>query len=215
MIQPPVPTMSGSGVAFSEASDGDLRGDPARRAGFARRLGIPEQWATLTQVHGSRVIVVDRPGDHGEADAMFTTREELPLAIFTADCAGVVIHARGAVGVAHAGWRGAAGGVVTALIVEMRRAGFEPTSAAMGPSLGPCCLEVGPEVSAQFDGFTTETTWGSPSIDLWKALQAQLDGLEIWVAGRCTMHEEGWLSHRRDRTTARMATIAWRVGDGT
>lgn len=146
---------------------------------------------------------------------MFTTKEGLPLAIFTADCAGVAIHARGAVGVAHAGWRGAASGVVTALILDMRRAGFEPTIAAMGPALGPCCLEVGPEVTAQFDGFTSKTSWGSPSIDLEEALRAQLDGLEIWAADRCTLHEEGWFSHRRDRTAARMATIAWTVSGGT
>jgi len=209
MIQPPVPTTSGSGAAFSDASDGDVRGDPGRREGLARRLGIPGEWATLTQVHGSRVIEVHRPGDQGEADAMFTSQSGLPLAIFTADCAGVVIHAPGAIGVAHAGWRGAASGVVEALIIDMRRAGFDPRSAAVGPALGPCCLEVGPEVSACFEGFTASTTWGSPSIDLGKALEAQLDGLAIWLAGNCTLHEPGWFSHRRDRTPARMAAIGW------
>ena len=209
MIQPPVPTMSGSGVAFSDASDGDVRGDAARRADLARRLGISDRWATLDQVHGAKVFEVDRPGDLGEADAMFTSIAGLPLAIFTADCAGVVVQAPGAVGVAHAGWRGAASGVVEALITDMRRAGFEPASAAIGPALGPCCLEVGPEVIARFNGFTNNTSWGSPSIDLGKAIAAQLGGLDIWSAGRCTSHEPGWFSHRRDRTLARMATIAW------
>ena len=209
MIQPPVPTKSGSGVAFSDASDGDVRGDDTRRAALARRLGISDRWATLTQVHGSRVVEVDRPGDHGEADAMFTSIAGLPLAIFTADCAGVVVHGPGAVGVAHAGWRGAATRVAEALLTAMRGAGFEPASAAIGPAVGPCCLEVGPEVSARFDGFTARTSWDSESIDLGKAITAQLDGLEIWAASRCTLHEPGWFSHRRDGTLARMATIAW------
>ena len=209
MIQPPVPTKSGSGVAFSDASDGDVRGDDARRADLARRLGISDRWATLTQVHGATVIEAHRPGEQGEADAIFTSVPGLPLAIFTADCAGVVVQAPGAIGVAHAGWRGAAGGVVGALVTSMRRAGFEPASAAIGPALGPCCLEVGPEVSGRFGGFTATTSWGSQSIDLGKAIEAQLDGLEIWAEGRCTLHESGWFSHRRDRTLARMATIAW------
>jgi hypothetical protein len=209
MIQPPVPTTSGSGVAFSDASDGDVRGDDIRRAALAGRLGISDRWATLTQVHGSKVVEVDRPGDQGEADAMFTSVAGLPLAIFTADCVGVVVHAPGAVGVAHAGWRGAASRVVEALVDAMRGAGFEPASAAIGPALGPCCLEVGPEVSARFDGFTARTSWDSESIDLRKAITAQLDGFEIWEANRCTLHEPGWFSHRRDGTLARMATIAW------
>jgi YfiH family protein len=209
MIEPPVPTKSGGGVAFSDASDGDLRADPDRRSELARRLGIPDRWATLTQVHGSRVVEVNEPGDHGEADAMFTSRTGLPLAIFTADCAGVVVHAHRAVGVAHAGWRGAAEGVVATLIAAMRRAGFEPYSAAIGPTLGSCCLEVGPEVSTRFEGFTSNTSWGSPSIDLGKAVVAQLDGIATWTAARCTMHEPGSFSHRRDRTLARMAAIGW------
>jgi len=209
MILPPVPTKSGSGVAFSDASDGDLRGDQARRSDLARRLGISDRWATLSQVHGSKVVEVVRPGDQGEADAMFTAISGLPLAIFTADCAGVVVQAQEAIGIAHAGWRGAVSGVVEALLIGMRRAGFEPASASIGPALGPCCLEVGPEVSARFDGFTANTTWGSGSIDLGRAIEAQLGGLEIWAAGRCTLHEPGWFSHRRDRTLARMATIAW------
>lgn len=209
MIQPPVPTMSGRGVAFSDASDGDVRGDANRRTALARRLGISDRWATLTQVHGSNVVEVDRPGDQGEADAMFTSIAGLPLAIFTADCAGVVVQAPGAVGVAHAGWRGAASRVVEALTNAMRAAGFEPASAAIGPALGPCCLEVGPEVSALFDGFTARTSWDTESIDLAKAITSQLAGLEIWMADRCTRHEPGWFSHRRDGTLARMATVAW------
>jgi len=209
MILPPVPTRSGGGVAFSDASDGDVRSDYCHRADLARRLGISDRWATLTQVHGSTVLEVDRPGDHGEADAMFTSVTGLPLVIFTADCAGVVVQASGAVGVAHAGWRGAAEGVVEALVSGMRDAGFEPATAAIGPALGPCCLEVGSEVSARFDGYTGQTSWGSESIDLEQAIRSQLGGCNVWAANKCTLHEPGWFSHRRDRTLARMATIAW------
>lgn len=209
MIRRPAPGGSGGGVAFSDASDGDLRNDRARRADVAQRLDISARWATVAQVHGSGVVEVDGPGDQGEADAMFTSRAGLPLAIFTADCAGVALLARGAVGVAHAGWRGLANGVVEALALRMRASGNEPVSAAIGPSIGPCCLEVGPEVAAQFEGFTSSTSSGSPSIDLLRAIEDQLGGLETWSAGSCTRHSPGWFSHRRDRTPDRMATIAW------
>ena len=196
-------------MAFSDAADGDVRNDHSRRADLARRLEVSDRWATVEQVHGSHVVEVDEPGDHGQADAMFTSRAGLPLAIFTADCAGVAVLARGAVGVAHAGWRGAADRVVEALVLRMRAAGYEPFSAAIGPTIGPCCLEVGPEVIARFDGFTSSTSWGSPSIDLERAIEAQLGGLKTSVTGSCTRHLPGWFSHRRDRTPARMATIAW------
>jgi hypothetical protein len=196
-------------VAFSDASDGDVRSDEVRRTDLARRLGISDRWATLTQVHGSNVLEAHRPGDQGEADAMFTSVTVLPLVIFTADCAGVVVQAPGAVGVAHAGWRGAANRVVAALVTAMRDAGFDPVSAEIGPALGPCCLEVGPEVSARFEGFTAQTSWGSESIDLEQAVTSQLGGLDVWAANKCTLHEPGWFSYRRDRTIARMATIAW------
>jgi YfiH family protein len=209
MIHRPAQGGSGGGVAFSDASDGDLRSDRARRADLARRLDISARWATVNQVHGSGVVEVDGPGDQGEADAMFTSRAGLPLAIFTADCAGVAVLAGGAVGVAHAGWRGAASRVVEALVLRMRQAGFEPVSAAIGPTIGPCCLEVGPEVTAQFDGFTASTTSGSPSIDLVRAVEGQLGGLATWSAGSCTRHSPRWFSHRRDRTPDRMATITW------
>ena len=69
MIQSRVPTASGGGVAFSDASDGDIRSNEAERADFARRLGIADRWATLEQVHGSQVVEVDAPGEHGQADA--------------------------------------------------------------------------------------------------------------------------------------------------
>jgi purine-nucleoside/S-methyl-5'-thioadenosine phosphorylase / adenosine deaminase len=209
MIQARVPTVSGGGVAFSDAADGDIRGSEAERTAFAKRLGITDRWATVEQVHGSRVVEVDVPGDHGQADAMFTSSPGLPLAIFTADCAGVAIHAPGALGLVHAGWRGVARGVVSALVTEMRGAGFEPAMAQIGPSIGPCCFEVGPEVSGQFGEFIATTSWGSTSINLEEAIKEQLDGLEVWSMGTCTMHEPAWLSFRRDRTMGRMATVAW------
>jgi copper oxidase (laccase) domain-containing protein len=203
MIQPR------QGVAFSEADDGDLRHDVAARHALARRLAISPHWATLGQVHGGRVVEVSGPGDQGEADAMFTRVGGLPLAVFTADCAGVVVHGAGGVGVAHAGWRGAIAGVVAALFEAMTAAGAPPRHAFLGPTIGPCCFEVGDEVAARFPGDRSFTTWGTGSVDLPGALLRQLGDLPVWQDGRCPYEDGRLFSHRRGRSIERMAALGW------
>lgn len=199
----------GAPVAFSEAVDGDQRGDPAARARLARELGVSDSWATASQVHGASVLEVDSPGDSGEGDALWTTRPGLPLAVFTADCFGVVLTAPDAVGVAHAGWRGVTAGVVAALRERMAGAGRAPDGAWVGPGIGSCCFEVGGEVVDRLPGHARVTTWGSQSIDLAAAIREQLGGIEPGFVGGCTRHDARWLSHRRDATTGRMAAIGW------
>lgn len=205
MIRPP----GWDGVAFSERSDGDLRGDETARRAVAGRLGIDERWATVRQVHGHDVRRVSAPVDAGEGDAVWTTSRDLPAAIFTADCYGVVLHAGDAVGVAHAGWRGAAARVVERLRREMANAGHAPERAAIGPGIGPCCFEVGAEVSERLPDHVSQTDWGTVSVDLRGVILDQLDGMEIWAGEGCTLHEERWFSHRRDATPERMATVGW------
>jgi YfiH family protein len=205
MIRPP----GRDGVAFSERVDGDLRADGRARASFSRDLGVSDRWALVSQVHGAEVVAAGRPGDQGEADALWTTRPGLPLAVFTADCFGVVVHAVGAVGVAHAGWRGTKAGVVGELITEMERAGHPAIRAAIGPGIGTCCFEVGSDVAQLFPNHNATTSWETVSIDLTGALLDQLQGLDVWVAEACTLHEEGWFSHRRDATTERLAAVGW------
>lgn len=204
MIRPPW-----DGVAFSERSDGDLRNDPVRRGDAASVLGLTSDWAEVRQVHGNQVIRVGSPGSSGEADALWTTETALPVAVFTADCLGVVLTAPGAVGVAHAGWRGAVGDVVGRLRHEMTAAGHAPLRAALGPGIGPCCFEVGPEVTERFPSHTVATTWGTASVDLPAAVTEGLGGLEIWSTGGCTMHEDRWFSHRFDATKQRLGAIGW------
>jgi YfiH family protein len=195
-------------VAFSDAGDGDMRGDEESRLRLAAALGIPGRWATVRQVHGAVVLGVRASGDHGEADAMWTGEPGLPLAVLTADCVGVVLHADTAVGVAHAGWRGTEARVVARLRSIMEAAGHSPTRAAIGPGIGPCCFEVGPDVADRFEALAT-TTWGSTSVDLVEALSDDLVDLEVWSSGACTRHEARWYSHREDGTANRMAALGW------
>ena len=203
MIRPPW-----DGVAFSDAADGDIRNDLTARARLAVRLAIEPEWASVRQVHGSVVLKADAPGDVGEADAIWTDRRDLPVAVFTADCLGVALLSSGAVGVAHAGWRGAAAGVVAHLREQMSGEGHHPDRAAVGPGIGPCCFEVGPEVADRFDT-VSKTSWGTTSVDLAGSVAADLAGIEVWDSRACTHHGENWFSHRRDATKDRLATVAW------
>lgn len=196
-------------VAFTTASQGDLLRDLDARARVSQAVGIPAEWAVVRQIHGATVHRVSAPGLQGEGDAMWTDRPGVPLAVFTADCLGVVLLAEHAVGVAHAGWRGAAGGVVPALAKEMEAAGHVPSKALIGPRIGPCCFEVGPEVAEVFPGHTSRTTWDTPSVDLPGVIAAQLEGLELELSGGCTYHEDGWFSHRRNADRERQATLTW------
>ena len=197
------------GVAFTTAAEGDIRGNQAERAAVAGRLGISGDWAVADQVHSRVVVRAETPINHGDADALFTTRTGLPLAVFTADCLGVALISELAVGVAHAGWRGVVAGVVPALQEAMTNAGVPPERAAIGPSIGPCCYEVGAELAAQLPDHVAETTWGTVSVDLAAAVRSQLGDIPLWEAGSCTRCSAGFHSHRADATSARMATISW------
>ena len=205
MIRPP----GFRGVAFSDARDGDLRHDDAARRSMASRLDLPDGWATVDQVHCGVVVEAEGPGSQGAADAIYTGLSALPVAVFTADCLAVALEADRGVGIAHAGWRGVAAGVVENLRTAMEAVGWTVLKGAIGPGIGPCCFEVGPEVAAQFPANTSTTTWGTVSVDLPAAIATRLPGVDVWQAGECTRCNDAFFSHRRNTTAARMAGIVW------
>lgn len=209
MIRPPGFTRA----AFGIAATGDLRVDRRRREFVANELGISADWAFVNQVHGNAVVMAERSGKLGDADAIVVTNHETPAAIATADCVPVVIEAEGATAVVHAGWRGAAAGVVVATLDALRRGGHVPMRAAIGPAIGACCYEVGPEVAELFPAHVRETTWGSVSIDIPAFLEEQLAGLDVWRSAECTFTSDRLHSWRRDHTKQRQVTVAWLLKD--
>jgi polyphenol oxidase len=116
-----------------------------------------DRLVTCYQVHSAEAVEVRRPwrrADNPRADAMVTNVPGIALGILTADCAPVLFaddEAR-VVGAAHAGWRGAVGGVVDATVAGMVRLGAAPARirAAVGPCIGRRSYEVGPEFPAPF-----------------------------------------------------------------
>ncbi len=204
MIRPP----GFRGAAFSTAADGNGRSAAVQRR-LASRLGIPEGWATVRQVHGDRVVVVDGAGLAGDADALITRTPGLPVAVLTADCVPVLVEGDGFVAAIHAGWRGAAAGVVARALEVIADHRLEPARAAIGPAIGPCCYEVGDEVADRFPEHVAATTWDTRSVDLVAAVTAQLDGLDVWTSEACTSCGEDLASHRRNGTEARQVAVAW------
>lgn len=197
------------GAAFGTAADGDPRTDPGRLAAMASALGISAEWATISQIHGDVVLVAEVPGHLGEGDAIVTAVPDLPIVVATADCVPVIVEAEGAVAVVHAGWRGLGAGTIAAALGRLRALGHEPSRAAVGPAVGPCCYEVGADVADRFGAFTTTTTWGTPSVDLGAAAEAQLAGLAVWRSGRCTLTDPDLHSHRQNGTSSRQVAVAW------
>lgn len=193
--------------AFSAADDGDLRS--ADRNPFSVSSGFSPVWATVNQVHGSEVLTVSEPGVCGDADSLVTTTAELPLAIFTADCLGVVFESDRAVGVAHAGWRGLDAGVLEATRECMTVLGGPPLRAIIGPSIRACCFEVGPEVADRFPESLAATSWGTVSVDLIGEARRRLPGLTVEEHGGCTRCDDRYFSYRNGDQRVRMASVGW------
>jgi len=139
-------------------SDDDERAVTINRERAMARLGLgAEALITIYQVHGADVHVVDsgaQPSGPIRADGMATRNPGFALGILTADCAPVLFAdmENGVIGAAHAGWRGAVGGVLDATIAEMEKLGAKRTriAAAVGPCIGRLSYQVGSEFPAPF-----------------------------------------------------------------
>ncbi|TLU70810.1 peptidoglycan editing factor PgeF [Lichenicoccus roseus] len=124
------------------------------RARVAAAMGMPpERLLGLTQVHGAECVTVEQPWQPGagpRADAMATATPGLALGIITADCAPVLLadRDRGVVAAVHAGWRGAAAGVLEATVQAMLQLGARRASiaASVGPCIGVASYEVGEDL---------------------------------------------------------------------
>lgn len=165
----------------------------------------------LKQVHSARIIDAAQWREGLEADALATATPGLRLAVRTADCVPLLLcdPSAPAVAAVHAGWRGTAHGIAPEAVRFLRtHYGSEPRNliAALGPAIGGCCYEVGPEVAHQFRDLFPERNdlHGQTTIDLREALRRQLvrAGLSpsrIDVSTACTRCGGGeFHSYRRD-----------------
>lgn len=183
---------------------------------------LPREPVWLTQVHGRTVVSLSAPVSAPPvADAAVTASPALPLAVLTADCLPVVLSDRAGtvVGVAHAGWRGLAAGVLEATVQAM---GVVPSRviAWLGPAIGPRAFEVGEEVRTAFfavdPGAGEDFRPGAPGkwhADLYGLARRRLEAagvVAVYGGGLCTYSDPSrFFSYRRDGATGRMASVVW------
>jgi YfiH family protein len=183
-------------------------------------LGLPFEPAWFEQVHGVEVAILPGPVSR-PADAVVTFKTGGACAVLVADCLPVFLANREGdrVGLAHAGWRGLAAGVIEAAVAALD---CDPARlvAWLGPAIGPAAFEVGAEVRAAFTerdpGAAAEFRAGRDGrflADLPALARRRLAGCgvpSVHGGGLCTYSDAArFYSYRRDGATGRMAALAW------
>jgi len=191
--------------------------------GFGLRDSIPPaELTTAKQIHSARVLDArGRKGAQiGEGDAIISAEAGVVIGIRTADCVPILLAdpETRMVACVHAGWRGTAENIIGATVDALRARGCNPIHlcVAIGPSIGSCCYEVGPEVSRRFDAWRPADTRDSNALDLPAINQAQLleaGVTQIWKSGECTYCQPTrFFSFRREKEQAgRMLSFVSRL----
>jgi polyphenol oxidase len=199
--------------------------DPAKVVENRRRVAAeagadPERATMAWQQHGAEVTKarprgIVTPGTVYEAcDGLWSDEPGQAMLLLTADCAPVAIaRANGSepgLAVLHVGWRGLLAGIVAA---GARTLGDGPLAASVGPAIGPCCYEVGPEVAGPFREAFGADVVRDGKLDLWTAIERALHAAGCESVERtdlCTAcNPELFFSHRRDQgITGRQGVIA-------
>ncbi len=182
---------------------------------------LPKGIRTVKQIHSSIVLhadqvdaAVSKNADEGrQGDALISDRAGVLVGVRTADCVPILLvdPSIPVVAAIHAGWRGTAENISAAAVRELAarwKSRPENLRAAIGPSIGVCCYEVGPEVAQRFGKWDPRTRQveGPVHLDLPAMNEVQLRGVgvtDIWISGECTCCVPGrFFSFRREREQA-------------
>ncbi len=222
-----------SSGAFHSLNVGHLVGDQptAVQANLElvfRTLGIkPEQVVTARQVHGAHVAVVGAAEQRTvvpATDSLISSEQGVALLLRFADCLPLMLYdpLRQVVGLVHVGWRGIIAGVVVNTLAALRHeygCNAHDLVAALGPAIGPCCYEVGPELVTSIEqvfgnegGLLLTQPNGTVHFNLAAAVRWQLEyaGVQqIEESGLCTScHTDEFFSHRAEKGyTGRFAAV--------
>jgi polyphenol oxidase len=178
--------------------DDEARVEENRRRA-CETLGLAYQRLAFNRQVHSPTVHRATPGARGApGDGLWTDEPDVPLLAMSADCLPVAVVTTAGprrLAVLHAGWRGLAEGVVEAGVATL---GDAPKAAIIGPAIGPCCYEVGPEVARLYE----PDLLSDGRLDLWRAAERALRRAGVERVERvdlCTRdHPELFFSHRRD-----------------
>lgn len=224
----------GAAVAFmTGVEDGDCGWEgclSGSRQHFLRTAPIPaEKLVVLRQCHGDRVIVVSeedagrgadtRESALGDGDGLMTTCPGVPLGINVADCVPVFLCGGGVVAVVHAGRAGTELDIAGVAVRQIAsQFGVSPTAlfALIGPSAGPCCYEVGPDVLR--GAIAADVVARGAKLDLWETnrrqlIAAGLPDAHIALDGVCTICQSGYFSYRARGTGERNLGVIMARGE--
>jgi len=216
---------------WTETAEGVLESSllkrlPWLRHGFGTRLSDawPGEYTHLKQIHSDIVFSADGgQGCVGHGDALVTAMPGRLIGIRTADCVPLLFadSEDHVVAAAHAGWRGTVGEIARRTLDRMRTDyGSTPDRVyvAIGPSIGKCCFEVGPEVAAQFRLYFPSdeslTHVDLPEANYRQLLAAGVTREHVDVSGECTMcGGQRFHSFRRDKQAAGRMVAAIGIAD--
>jgi YfiH family protein len=203
-----------SGRLPGERSEGDVGHGPNtiedeiehNRAAFIEAAGMSMADLVISrQTHGTQVAVVGQ-ADRGRGlypafdgfpatDAMVTNHPSVALGTIVADCVPILLYdpVQHAIGLAHGGWRGTVGSIAAATVATMVETyGSDPADllAGIGPSIGPCCYEVGSEVTA---------AWAEAEVSGYETAVIERGTryyFNLWAANRLVLIQAGLVSDR-------------------
>lgn len=171
-----------------------------------------QKFVLADQIHGTSIQKVDKPGTIADCDGLITDTPELAIGIRVADCAAVLIADpfRNIVGAFHAGWKGAAGNILSKGIDIMVEEGAVPENLIVycSPCISQKNFEVGEEVAQLFpEKFVDRVNFKKPHVDLKGSIRNELleNGvldLNIEISDHCTIDNHQYFSFRRERDNA-------------
>lgn len=173
--------------------------------------------AYMRQVHGDNIRYAAKPGIYEEADALFTDRQDLWLAVSTADCLPLLISSPEAVAVIHAGWRGLRLGIVEKTIQKLREE-FGMDVGRLFMSVGPCIRQRHYEVSDDFTDYFDEKFFRPsdkkghllldlPAVARQQAIDAGMFDMNIFDSGVDTYSDKRFFSYRRSKKEGKVVNV--------